>query len=74
VSRRPRAAIQAALEALEAGDLAEATRILLDELQEPPGRRRRHHCLYCGTGFEWPGLRDAHTEHCWRRPLRTRTA
>jgi hypothetical protein len=68
------AAIEAALVALEAGDQAEAVRILLDALQEAPRRHGRYRCPYCNCRFEWPGLRDAHVEHCGQRPPLERVA
>jgi hypothetical protein len=71
---RYRASVAAALEALAAGDQAEAERILLDLLQEAPRRGGRYACPYCGCRFEWPGLRDAHLEHCGRRPPLERSA
>jgi hypothetical protein len=48
------------LEALEAGDQAEAVELLLDALEEGGEHRIRCYCRDCGRGFEWPGLRDAH--------------
>jgi hypothetical protein len=75
VSRGLRTAIVAALEALEAGDVAEATRVLLDAVQEPPSGSRRFTCS-CGLAFQWPGELEHHqfaTGH-GETPIRTRAA
>jgi predicted ABC-type transport system involved in lysophospholipase L1 biosynthesis ATPase subunit len=55
----PRLAIVAALEAIEAGDIALAVEILLSALEDG-ARELRSRCPVCGQAFEWPGLRDAH--------------
>lgn len=58
-----RAAITAALEALELGDQRTATLILLDALEDYPmpiGVR----CPDCRRRFSWPGLLDVHLLHC----------
>jgi hypothetical protein len=51
--------MQAAVDALEVGDVDLAVRILLDALEDAP-RRVRAVCHVCGAAFEWPGLLDAH--------------
>jgi hypothetical protein len=51
-------AIVAALEALGAGDVPEATAILLGTLEDGPTERR--FACECGARFEWPGLLDRH--------------
>jgi len=53
------AAIVAALEALEAGDVRLCEAILLGAVEDGPGARPIF-CLYCPATFEWPGLRDTH--------------
>jgi hypothetical protein len=55
-----RAAIAAALEAIEVGDYWLATDILLGALEDGP--RARPFLCACGQAFEWPGLRDAHAD------------
>jgi hypothetical protein len=71
-----RIALLAALEALEANDVGEATKVLLgavEELEErPPRRRLGKVCPHCGSAFEWPGQLDHHLRFssCWQRPGR----
>jgi hypothetical protein len=59
-----RTAIAAALEALDTGDVAEATAILLGALEELDSararKRRRYHCLYCPADYRWPGELERH--------------
>lgn len=55
-----RAAVFAALDALEAGDSSGATDLLLAALEDGPRPARRHACELCGFAFEWPGLLDHH--------------
>jgi hypothetical protein len=59
-----RTAIVAALEALDAGDVAEATAILLGALEEldfaRARKRRRYHCPYCPADYRWPGELERH--------------
>jgi hypothetical protein len=64
-----RAAILAALEALEAGAVGEAADILRDVLRESAPKRRVYRCPFCGSRFRWPGLRDDHANRCAYRPL-----
>jgi hypothetical protein len=52
-------AIVAALEALEAGDLAEAEAILLGALEDGPSARR-YQCPVCPLRLEWPGQLEDH--------------
>lgn len=54
-------AIVAALEALEAGDVALCESILLGAREDGP-RERRYVCPECGLGLQWPGELDAHRE------------
>lgn len=65
------ARIARALEALEAGDLPYATRILENgehELRQPDFRRP-HRCPHCGNRFRWPGELEHHLHFggCWKR-------
>lgn len=60
------AAIRAALEALDVGDQALATNILLDALEDHP-RPLGVRCPDCRRRFDWPGLLDAHRIHCTAR-------
>ncbi|MEJ7567423.1 MAG: hypothetical protein WKF41_04075 [Gaiellaceae bacterium] len=56
-----RAALYSALEAIELGDVATATALLLDALEvDGPSSQRRYRCRICGVGLEWPGLRERH--------------
>ncbi len=48
----------AALEAMEAGDTAEAVAILLSALED--GSRARRYACACGSRFQWPGLLEHH--------------
>lgn len=59
-----REAIVVALEALEVGDTSRAVSVLLEAL-DGPSRLRSYRCE-CGSGFEWPGLLEAHREMCRR--------
>jgi hypothetical protein len=68
-----RAAITAALEALESGDTALAVRILLDAVQEPAPGLRRFTCT-CGLRFEWPGQLQDHQASTGHGPNLTRAA
>jgi hypothetical protein len=52
-------AVVAALEALEAGDVALAEAILLAAREDGPSRPHRV-CPECGLRFDWPGQREAH--------------
>jgi hypothetical protein len=76
VSRALQTAIVAALEALEAGDVAEATRVLLDAVQEPVAGPQRFACPTCGLAFQWPGELEAHlfASGHGRTRMRTRAA
>jgi hypothetical protein len=58
-----RAVVQAALDALEAGDVRGAELILLDVLDAAP-ETLPHKCDGCGRRFEWPGLLEAHRFLC----------
>jgi hypothetical protein len=68
-----RAAIEAALDALEAGDLALLEAILLGALEDEwstwaPGPSSTNTsrpvvtCRQCNQTFAWPGLRDHHEQ------------
>lgn len=54
-----RAAIVAALDALEDGDADYAVALLLGALEDGP-RPVGVACQECGARFDWPGLRDHH--------------
>jgi hypothetical protein len=63
-----RAVVQAAIDALEAGDIRLAVQVLLGALEDgdvvdPHGRRRR--CPRCSAGPFWPGEFGSH--RCGRR-------
>lgn len=59
------AAIQMALELLEAGDQRGAELVLLDALDETkPVAPSPVRCEGCGRDFEWPGLLEAHKHAC----------
>ena len=51
--------IVAGLEALAAGDVAEAVAILEGALEDGP-RSRRYPCPLCPCDYEFPGLREKH--------------
>ena len=51
---------EAALEALAAGDTAEATAILLSAQEDARPRHPRHSCSVCRAAFAWPGLLAKH--------------
>jgi hypothetical protein len=51
--------IVAGLEALAAGDVAEAVAILEGALEDGP-RGRGYPCPLCPCGYEFPGLREKH--------------
>jgi hypothetical protein len=59
------AAIVNALEALDAGDVAEARAILVSALEdsEPP-QADRFPCPYCSFVGRFPGERSEHVERC----------
>jgi hypothetical protein len=57
-----RGSVTQALEALEAGDVAEATAILRAALEAAPARGQRVYCPECGLRG-WPGLIAAHVKH-----------
>jgi hypothetical protein len=67
-----RAAMTAALEALEAGDPGEAAAILRSALQRP--RRRRRVCDFCGLSFQWPGQLEDHQRFADHEPRQRRSA
>jgi hypothetical protein len=61
VSARLRAAVIAALDAIEVGDAFEASAILrsvVSEFDAPDGPKLR--CTRCGVRFDWPGLLENH--------------
>jgi len=59
-----RTALVAALEALDAGEVAEATAIMLGALEDldfaQARRRHRYHCPYCPADYHWPGELERH--------------
>lgn len=61
-----RAAITAALEALDAGETRYACEILLSALEDGP-TARRYSCEVCAVPFEWPGELEAHLDHHHRK-------
>jgi hypothetical protein len=58
-----RAAIAAALEALDSGDQREASSILLGTLEDAPDSAGVT-CEGCGRRFDWPGLLHEHELRC----------
>lgn len=55
-----RAAVAAAVEALEAGDDATALTILLDQLEADGPTDRPFRCPHCPAAYEWPGQLQHH--------------
>lgn len=62
----------AAREALAAGDVLFAIRLLEDLERDLRclAKPRRHRCLNCGNAYRWPGELDHHLRFadCWQRP------